>query len=87
MRYTLLISRRAEREYDRLPDNIQRRINRAFDEIAESPCGPGVVKLQGGEDLYRWRVGDGRIIYRVQDEALIVLVVRIGNRREVYRGL
>ncbi len=41
--------------------------------------------MQGDEGLYRVRVGDYRIIYQIQDAALLVLVVRIGNRREIYR--
>jgi mRNA interferase RelE/StbE len=44
-----------------------------------------VTKLAGGENLYRVRVGDYRIIYQIQDKVLVVLVVKIGHRREVYR--
>ena len=48
--------------------------------------GPrGSIKLQGEDDLYRIRVGDYRVIYTVKDEELIVLVLRVGHRREVYR--
>jgi len=43
------------------------------------------VKLAGSTDLFRLRVGDYRIIYQIQDRQLLVLVVDIGNRREVYR--
>jgi mRNA interferase RelE/StbE len=46
---------------------------------------PGCVKLQGGDELYRVRVGDYRIIYQIQDTVLVVLVVQIGNRRDIYR--
>lgn len=42
-------------------------------------------KLAGGQDLYRVRTGDFRIIYRLEDQELVVLVVRIGHRRDVYR--
>ena len=52
-----------------------------------SPVSPtkGVEKLEGQERRYRLRVGDYRVIYEIQDEVLIVLIVRIGHRREVYR--
>jgi mRNA interferase RelE/StbE len=43
------------------------------------------VKLQGGNELYRVRVGDYRIIYEIRDTILVVLVVEIGHRREIYR--
>jgi mRNA interferase RelE/StbE len=43
------------------------------------------VKLAGGDDLYRVRVGDYRVVYQIQDRALVVLVVNVGHRREVYR--
>ena len=42
--------------------------------------------VDGGDDLYRLRVGDYRVIYQIADAALLVLVVKIGHRREVYRG-
>jgi len=45
------------------------------------------VKLAGTDDLWRIRIRDFRVVYVVADEALIVTVVRIANRREVYRGL
>jgi len=49
------------------------------------PVPPDSVKLQGVDDLYRVRVGDYRILYQVQDAILVVLVVEIGHRREIYR--
>ncbi len=52
---------------------------------AEGSEWPSERKPSGGEDLYRVRVGDYRIIYQIQDRALVVLVVKIGHRREVYR--
>ena len=50
-----------------------------------NPRPPGVVKLEGPESLFRVRVGDFRVVYAIRDDVLLVLVVRIGNRREVYR--
>jgi mRNA interferase RelE/StbE len=45
------------------------------------------VKLAGTDDLWRIRIGDFRVVYIIADEALIITVVRVANRREVYRGL
>jgi mRNA interferase RelE/StbE len=53
--------------------------------LAPDPRPSGCEKLAGVDDLFRIRVGDYRIVYRVQDQALIVLIVKIGHRREVYR--
>jgi len=52
-----------------------------------NPFPRGVKKLSGKEDLYRLQVGDHRIIYQVQHNALLVLVVKLGHRREVYRRI
>lgn len=53
--------------------------------LANNPRPPGCEKLAGVEDLYRVRAGNYRIIYQVRDDVLLVLVVKIGHRREVYR--
>lgn len=53
--------------------------------MARNPFPGGVKKLQGEEKIYRVRVGDYRIIYEVQSAVLVVLVLKIGHRREVYR--
>ena len=62
------------------------RVARRIDGLADNPRPPGVEKLKGAEGLWRVRVGDYRVIYTVRDEVLLVLVIRIGHRREVYRG-
>jgi mRNA interferase RelE/StbE len=53
--------------------------------LANDPRPPGWEKLAGVESLYRIRVRNYRIVYQIQDVALVVLVVKIGHRREVYR--
>jgi len=55
--------------------------------LAENPFPQGIRKLTGEEDLYRLRVGNYRIIYQVQGRRLVVLIVGIGHRADVYRGL
>jgi mRNA interferase RelE/StbE len=68
----------------RVPHNIQDRILKRIGALADNPRGPGCVKLTG-EEAYRVRVGDYRIIYTVEDDRLLVLVVDIGHRGDVYR--
>ena len=55
-----------------------------LDELGENPRPPGSKKLAGA-DFWRTRVGDYRIVYSIEDQVLMVLVIRIGHRREVYR--
>ena len=52
---------------------------------AENPRPQGVKKLRDGDNLYRLRVGDYRVIYQIQEKRLIVLVIAVGHRAEVYR--
>jgi mRNA interferase RelE/StbE len=63
------------------------RVNAAILALADDPYPPGSRKLHGEEDLYRVRIGDYRILYRVENERLVVLVVNIGHRRDIYRSL
>ncbi len=58
---------------------------RAIDGLAIDPRPSGVVKLSGEENLYRVRAGDYRIVYSIQDAALLVLIVKVGDRKDVYR--
>ena len=53
--------------------------------LAQNPRPPGSLKMHGGDDLYRIRVGDYRIIYEIRDAILLVVVVKIGDRRDIYR--
>ena len=84
MRYSIEFVPSARKALLKLPLPIRRRIQVAIDELAEKPFPPGVKKLHG-EDGYRIRVGDYRVIYDVEHRRLLVLVIRIGHRREVYR--
>lgn len=86
MPYTVSLKPRAEKFLDGLRDaRLYRRLRESIDGLVEDPRPPGCVKLQGDSELYRVRVGDYRILYQVQDAVLLVLVVQIGNRREIYR--
>jgi len=86
MPYTVSIKPKAEKYLDGLRDvRLYRRLRESIDRLAESPRPPGCVKLQGPEELYRVRVGDYRIVYQIQDAVLVVLVVEVGHRREIYR--
>ena len=82
--YNLLLTKSAARELARVPSKDRRRIVTKIGALAEHPRPLGAEKLSR-DDKYRIRQGDDRIPYEIIDEDLIVTVVRIGNRREVYR--
>lgn len=85
MTYQVLVSRQAHKALAGLPRKEQRRIAVAIDLLADHPRPPKCIALQGERDIYRIRVGDYRIVYFVQDDRLIIEVIRIGHRRDVYR--
>ncbi len=83
---SVFLSRQAEKFLASLRDAaLYGRLRNAIDMLAENARPPGGVKLAGEPDLYRIRVGDYRIVYQVRNQALTVLVVSIGHRRDVYR--
>ena len=83
--YSVLTKRSAERELRKIPKVDLRRITTRIQGLALQPRPPGCEKLSG-EERYRIRQGDYRIVYAVDDESRIVEVVKIGHRREVYRS-
>ena len=86
MSYTVEVSRPAEKFLRALTDKkLYRRLREALDALEANPRPVNCAKLQGEEELYRIRVGDYRIIYQIQDQRLILLVVQIGHRRQIYR--
>lgn len=85
MAYRIKIDKKAQRQFESLAISVQNKIEKKIDDLAQNPRPHGVEKLAGEEDLYRIRVGDYRVIYQIQDKILLVLVVKIGHRREVYR--
>jgi len=85
MPYRIEIKKSAQREIAALARRQQRRVMAAIEKLADDPRPDGVRKLSGTEDFYRIRVGDYRVVYQVCDDVLIVFVVRVGHRRDVYR--
>jgi len=85
MAYSILLAPPAERQLKALAESTQRRIVTRLKALQRNPCPQGVKKLTGEDDLYRMREGSFRIIYTIRDKELVVLVVKIGDRKEVYR--
>jgi mRNA interferase RelE/StbE len=78
------ISRCAARAVTSLEKPLRRKILTAIDSLSADPCPTGCKKLSG-QEAWRIRVGDYRVIYEIHDQVLLVLVVDVGHRREIYR--
>ena len=86
-RWELILTRQAEKVLHRLPRDLLRRMDRAILGLANDPRPPGCVKLAGYDNLWRVRVGDWRIIYAIEAERLVIVVVDISPRGSAYRRL
>jgi len=84
MTYLVRIAPAAERQLRRFDPQVRRRVQAAIDLLASNPRPPKAIQLVGGAGEWRVRTGDYRIIYDIQDDHLIVLVLRVGHRRDIY---
>lgn len=82
--YELSILPSALRSLSRLDHPIRKRVATKINALAENPRPQGAMKLVGSEH-WRIRIGDYRVVYDIEDAQLIVLVVEVGHRREIYR--
>ena len=85
MTYEVFIERRAQRALAKVPEPHRDRIISAIRRLGQEPRPSGVKKLAGRE-AWRIRVGSYRILYEIHDARLVVIVVEVGHRRDVYRG-
>ena len=87
VKYKVSIKRSAVKEVESIPQKKERqRIIQRIGELAIDPRPPGSKKLSGN-DKYRVRQGSYRIVYSIEDKELIVVVVKVGHRKDVYRGV
>ena len=85
MSYTVSFTSYATRRFRKIPREYQLRLKPVIDALAYDPRPHGVEIISGTTNLYRVRVGDYRILYEIQDNVLLVLVVDLGHCREIYR--
>jgi mRNA interferase RelE/StbE len=84
MTYQVEVAPAALRQLRKLDPLGRRRVQAAIELLAAQPRPSGAKKLQGGEGEWRVRTGDYRIVYEIHDHVLVVLVVAVGHRREIY---
>jgi mRNA interferase RelE/StbE len=85
VKYTVEYKKSALKELAELPENLCNTIIAKVAVLAENPAGAGNVKALKGEEGYRLRVGDYRVVYTLEHKKLIVEVVRIAHRKDVYK--
>ena len=81
--FEIVFRNSVEKELKKIPKQDQIRILRRIQQLADDPRPDGCKKLSG-QERYRIRQGDYRILYEIEDQRLIVVIVRIGHRRDVY---
>ena len=84
MTYHVEVAAAAVRQLRKLDRSAQRRVQAAIELLAAEPRPNGAKKLVGGDGEWRVRTGDYRIVYEIHDNVLLVLVVAVGHRREIY---
>ena len=87
MTYEIIIDKEAIKALKKLPKQVQARITKKIEDLKENPRPEGAKALQGGlNGLYRIRIGDYRVIYKVENEVVIIYVLKIAHRKSVYNG-
>ena len=85
-RYSVRLKTSAAKEIEAIePKKVRRQIVERIGQLADDPRPPGCEKLSGRLDRYRVRQGVYRIVYSIEDRALVVYIVKVGHRRDVYR--
>jgi mRNA interferase RelE/StbE len=86
MTYQVVLAPSAARRLRKFDPPVRRRLQAAIELLATEPRPPAATRLVGGGGEWRVRTGDYRIVYEIEEGRLLVLVLRLGHGREVYRG-
>lgn len=89
-KFQVELSSKARKFYEHCSNDLVRRLNDCFEELERDPYhGPNIkrLKTRPQERLYRYRIGDYRVIYEVFEKEVIVLIVKIAKRADVYKGI
>ncbi len=84
MSYEVLIKPAAQRQLKKLPRAVQGNLIALIEQLAQDPRPPGCKKLKGRQSQYRVRLGDYRVVYSIEEIALVVRVIKVGHRRDIY---
>jgi mRNA interferase RelE/StbE len=82
--YQVVINKKAQKEIDALPSYIKGSVDEHILALGANPRPQGCIKLKGGDNLYRIRIGEYRVVYAIEDEIRIIEIVKVAHRRDVY---
>jgi len=84
-KYRIEVSATAERQIRKLPHADQLRVLRVIQSLATDPRPEGCRKLSGVDDVFRVRIGRYRVLYAIEDRRLVIIVLKVGDRKDIYR--
>ena len=87
MKYRIEVKRSAAKALKKISKPDQNRISKAIDNLVENLPNPDTTKMKGNNPFHKIRVGDYRIVYEIQDDILLILIIKIGRRKDIYRHL
>lgn len=89
MNYKIEFSNRAYRYYEKLDKILKQRISNHLQLLSDNPRNPelDIKKIKGYSSLYRLRIGNYRIVYAIEDEVLVIVIVKIGPRGDIYNDI
>ncbi len=85
--YTISMARSAQKALSNLDRTVQKRIRDAIDNLSVNPRPASAIMLKGRHGSLRIRVGDYRVVYTIRDDVLVVAVVALGHRSDIYDGI
>ena len=87
MKYRIEFKRSAAKALRKIPKPDKKRIADKIDSLSENLPDPAITKMKGDNPFHRIRVGDYRIIYEIHGDVLLIVILKIGHRKEIYRHL
>jgi mRNA interferase RelE/StbE len=87
LKYRIEVKRSAAKALKKIPKPDRKRIAEKIDSLAENLPNPETTKMKGDNPFHRIRVDDYRIVYEIQNEDLVILIVKVGHRKDIYRNL
>ena len=87
MKYRIEVKRSAAKALKKIPKPDRKRVSEKIDSLAEKLPNPDITEMKGNNPFHKVRIGNYRIIYEIQDDVLLILILKIGHCKDIYRNL
>ncbi len=87
MSYRIAVKRSAAKALKKIPKADRKRIIEKIESLSENLSNPDTAKMKGNNPFHKVRTGEYRIIYEIQEDVLIIMIVKVGHRKDIYRNL